>query len=153
MNIFNILLQRKGPLELENTHNSDFIIREIETRSIRIIVRKDNIIEVHAQPQWSAKMDLENALENTEALKRASSTKIKLLVFMSVGKFTKDARKHYASQGGIAERTAVIAKSKLSQLTANFFLGINKPSSPVKLFNEKSKAVEWLNQNKPENQY
>ncbi len=41
---------------------------------------------------------------------------------------------------------AMLINSPGSRIIGNFFLGINKPSVPTKLFNEKNKAIEWLKQ-------
>ena len=40
--------------------------------------------------------------------------------------------------------TALIVKSRMSRLIGSFFIGINKPDFPVKLFDDEQKAVEWL---------
>jgi len=40
--------------------------------------------------------------------------------------------------------TALIVKSRMSRLIGSFFIGINKPNFPVKLFHDEHKAVEWL---------
>ena len=40
--------------------------------------------------------------------------------------------------------TALIVKSRMSRLIGSFFIGINKPDFPVKLFDDEQKALEWL---------
>ena len=39
---------------------------------------------------------------------------------------------------------AVIVGSSLSRLIANFFLGINKPRAPLRIFEDKATAKNWL---------
>lgn len=41
---------------------------------------------------------------------------------------------------------AFIAKTSLGVMIANFFLKVNKPPIPTKLFNNKEKAIKWINQ-------
>ncbi|PCJ87568.1 MAG: hypothetical protein COA57_04595 [Flavobacteriales bacterium] len=41
---------------------------------------------------------------------------------------------------------AVVVDSLANRLVANFFISFNKPSEPTKVFNDKGKAIEWLNQ-------
>lgn len=42
------------------------------------------------------------------------------------------------------EAFALIINSALSRLIGNFFLGINKPKVPIKLFEDKESAKKWL---------
>jgi hypothetical protein len=42
------------------------------------------------------------------------------------------------------EAFALIVGSSLSRLIANFFLGINKPKVPIRMFEDSLKAKEWL---------
>lgn len=40
--------------------------------------------------------------------------------------------------------TALIVKSRISRLIGSFFIGINKPDFPVKLFDDTEKAENWI---------
>ena len=58
---------------------------------------------------------------------------------------TKDARDHFSikDRETNVSAIAIIIGSSLSRMIANFYLGINKPKIPVKLFNSEEKAVQW----------
>ncbi|MEP1024804.1 MAG: hypothetical protein ABJG68_01270 [Crocinitomicaceae bacterium] len=58
---------------------------------------------------------------------------------------TKEARDHFSikDRETNVSAIAIIIGSSLSRMIANFYLGINKPKIPVKLFNSEEKAVKW----------
>ena len=43
-----------------------------------------------------------------------------------------------------ASALAVLIETSISKIIGNFILGLNKPTYPVKMFNSKQKAIEWL---------
>lgn len=47
------------------------------------------------------------------------------------------------SHGPISARSVI---NPLSRVMANFFIGINKPLKPTKLFDDRDKAIAWLQQ-------
>lgn len=40
--------------------------------------------------------------------------------------------------------TAVLAKTLAYKLIANFYLKVNRPKTPYRVFNDEKKAIEWL---------
>lgn len=60
----------------------------------------------------------------------------------------REAREAYAQAGtdGKVKALAVVTGSVFSSIIANFFLNFHKPSIPVKLFNSRKPAKEWLMQ-------
>ncbi len=60
----------------------------------------------------------------------------------------REARQFYGSAEATSKWAAValITKSVASKVIGNFFLGINKPQMPVKLFSDEESAIEWLKQ-------
>ena len=41
--------------------------------------------------------------------------------------------------------TAIVTKSMASKIIGNFFIRVNKPTTPTKLFSSEKLAFEWLN--------
>jgi hypothetical protein len=41
---------------------------------------------------------------------------------------------------------AIVTKSMATKIIGNFFIKVNKPASPTKLFSEEKPAIEWLKQ-------
>ena len=63
-----------------------------------------------------------------------------------VSSITSNGRKYIAEElakSGIPA-TALLVKSRISQLLGSFFIGINKPEFPVRLFDNEQDALKWL---------
>jgi hypothetical protein len=95
-----------------------------------------------------AKMDSAEALEMIAAAETLSG-KTPYLMFSDIRnhvEISPEARKISAAK---AEAPYVVANAVLTdnvalKLTANFFMKINKPHFPVKIFTDRSKAMSWL---------
>ncbi len=57
----------------------------------------------------------------------------------------KDVRDFFANQpSSVSKANAILTSNSLSKILANFFLTLNKPTIPTRLFTDESKAVKWL---------
>jgi hypothetical protein len=95
-----------------------------------------------------AEIVLTDAMENTDAVSSFySNKKYPLLIdAREIKSMTRDARKHFSTNGREVRINcfAVLVKSPLSKVIGNFFLGLNKPQIPARLFDEEQEALEWL---------
>lgn len=59
---------------------------------------------------------------------------------------TSESRKLIADKQFASKRVAAafVVRSVASRITGNFFIKINKPHTPVRLFENKTEALEWL---------
>lgn len=70
-----------------------------------------------------------------------------LVDISGVVKVDRDARIFFAESPenrAITQRVAMLINSPLSRMIGNFFLGLNKPKAPTKLFTKESEALAWL---------
>lgn len=60
---------------------------------------------------------------------------------------SKEARDHFSMRNRESRviGIAIIRQSTLSNMVANFFIGLNKPAVPVRLFKEEKEAIKWCN--------
>jgi len=67
-----------------------------------------------------------------------------------VSSITKEARDYFASTEGtgLMLASALLLDSVLNRFLGNFFLQINKPKIPLKLFTDENEALKWLEQYK-----
>jgi hypothetical protein len=93
-------------------------------------------------------MDLEGGLESTRiSLEMVRGKPLPLLCDLSnVGKMTIECRNHFAGEEHAKSfsRAALLVSSPISKIIGNFFMGLNKPIKPTRLFTDKSKAIKWL---------
>ena len=58
---------------------------------------------------------------------------------------SKEVRDYFANEGSdSACANAILVSSSISRILANFFLNINKPLIPTRIFNDPVKAAKWL---------
>ena len=71
---------------------------------------------------------------------------VTLIHLSNVTSVSKEARYYFSSAewAEIFKAIALYATTPVNKSIGNFFLGINKPVMPVKLFDSKEKAIEWL---------
>jgi len=124
---------------------SNQALEKQHTRNATIWLESDGIIRSKVSP--GSVDSLEDAKAFVAAvLKIAPIKRYPALVDIRNKKFTsREARAYYAAQGGnMASVCAILIGSKLTAVLANFFLRINKPTIPVKIFNSEEKALKWL---------
>jgi len=91
---------------------------------------------------------LEDALENTKSVLQVSQgKKYPMLVdTREIRSISKEARDHFSMRNrkGSVNSIAVLIDSPVSVVVGNFFMGLNKPAVPTKLFTTPEKAFKWL---------
>ncbi len=94
---------------------------------------------------------VELAKENVDAQERLrdsmNKAKTRVLIDMtSVTEISKEARDYFANErtASIQRATALLIGSPVSRVIGNFFMGLNKPVSPTRLFTDPHKAIQWL---------
>ncbi|MDO8998705.1 MAG: STAS/SEC14 domain-containing protein [Bacteroidota bacterium] len=108
----------------------------------------DGICRTKAKP--FAEITLKEAKENSIAVSSFfTNKKFPLLIDSTeIKSMARDARQHFSTNGRDTKINsfAVIVKSPLSRVIGNFFMGLNKPKVPARLFDNEEDAIEWLKQ-------
>lgn len=98
----------------------------------------------------NAEITLELAKENTESVNTLYKGKKFPILIDSRGikSMSRDAREHFSTKGRDTKTNAfgIIIGSPISRVLGNFYLGINKPPVPTKLFSSEEEALDWLKQ-------
>jgi len=107
---------------------------------------KDGICRTKTKPL--AEISLKEAIENSVAVSSFyKDKKFPLLIdARNIKYMEREARKHFSTNGRDTKINcfAVMVKSPLSRMIGNFFMGLNKPSMPARLFDDEEQAVKWL---------
>lgn len=102
---------------------------------------------VRTQVKLKIDIGITEAKENSELVNRLiGKNKAPLIVDnREIKSISKEARDHFSisNRESSVSAIAIIIDSSLSRMVANFYLGINKPKVPVKLFNQEELAVKW----------
>ncbi len=93
----------------------------------------------------------ERAKENVDAQERVrdilGKAKTRVLIDMAaISEISKEARDYFANErtASIQRVTALLISSPVSRVIGNFFMGLNKPISPTRLFTDPREAIKWL---------
>lgn len=93
---------------------------------------------------------LEHAVENSAAVTSFfKEKKFPILIdARNIKSMSYEARHHFSAHGRETKTNAfgIIIGSPISRVLGNFYLGINKPAVPTKLFDNEHDATEWLKQ-------
>lgn len=125
---------------------SNIIKRQIEVPSALIQIREDGIMHIHIKVDLD--FDMENSLEILDAKIEVSEGE-KHPILYTGSKFvipTNEVREYLASEkrNALTIAEAFLVKSLPQRLISNFYIKINKPARPTKMFTNKEKAMEWL---------
>ena len=116
----------------------------IELRTYWTWMGDDGI--VRTKVKLGAEVVLEDAKKNSLAVNSFSLNQYPLLIdTTAIKSITKEARDYFSMNNRDSKVVAfaILINSPLSKIVANFFMGLNKPRVPVKIFNDEVKAVDW----------
>lgn len=106
----------------------------------------DGIARTKVKPDID--ITLEMAVENTTVVSSFyKDKKFPILIdARGIKSMSREARDHFSTRGRDSKTNSfgIVIKSPLSRVIGNFFLGINKPTVPTKLFDNEEDAIEWL---------
>ena len=110
----------------------------------RMWLRPDDIVQMAWLP--SVQIDLEDAIAASEAMMELTGgRRSPLLVDLHEnGMPTRPARRELARRDDLVSAVALIVGTPLSRTIGNFFLGVNKPQYPTRLFDDEPPALAWL---------
>ncbi len=122
--------------------------KPIEVRGYFTWMGEDGIVRTRVKE--NAEITLELAKENTEAVNSFFTGKKFPILIDSRGikSMSREAREHFSTKGRDPKTNAfgIVIGSPISRVLGNFYLGINKPPVPTKLFNNEEDALQWLKQ-------
>ena len=96
----------------------------------------------------NAEITLEDVKEIVVAYRKINRGSVRPVLndIRNVKSVNRAARVYVTSQeaAGLVSATALLVASPVSRMVGNFFLRVNKPPYPTKLFTSEAKAIEWL---------
>jgi hypothetical protein len=109
-------------------------------------MRDDGVI--HGAIEVGVAETLDDAKQNIAAIAQlAEGRRCPVIVDISKAKSVgREARRYYSGPECAETTTAValVTGSLVGRAVGNFFLGLNKPSFPLRLFNSEEEALAWL---------
>jgi hypothetical protein len=128
---------------MSNTPPNQFkAVNQYQTTAGPMIMGADGIIRFRVSP--GATVSAAKAQECIDGARElAGDSRHLLLIDMrKLSGITRDARRIY--NDGAAFAVALLIGSPVSKVIGSFFLGLNKPSYPLRLFTSEQEAEKWL---------
>ena len=120
--------------------------RVIEAQCAKVMWDNEGFVRAVINPR--AEITLKGVKEITEARAEVSGNrKHAMLVDIGSIRYASSEGRRFAANSEVSNITTAIALligSPVSKVIGNFFIGLNKPPFPVKLFNVEEEAVAWL---------
>ena len=110
-----------------------------------IFLRKDDIIQIQLKEHFVC--EVEDVKNMERSIKQLSGNKKHplLSIYPSFNSYSKEALA-YVSKLNLTSADALVGSGALFNMIGNFYLKLNKPVRPSKLFNNTEDALEWLQQ-------
>lgn len=122
--------------------------KRITTKTAAMTLAEDGIVRVSSPPDVVD--TLATARENARALEKlCHGKKCPVLVYVKTKRGEPQEVRRFYSDLSLTipiAATALLVSSPVSRVIGSFYLGINKPHHPIKLFTSETEAVEWLKQ-------
>lgn len=96
---------------------------------------------------WADNVEIQvaDAREAIEAVRTLGhGTLVPVLVDVRSMRSIERAGRSILSTTDVATKVAIFVRSPLSRTIGGFFLGLNKPARPMRMFTDGSEAVAWL---------
>ena len=121
------------------------VVASRECPWFRVDLREDGILAYHPIP--GLVLTHEVALQVlVVGMQITDAPRPTLVLMQDMARVEREARAFLASQEymRLCSQTALVVGSPVSRVIGNFFVGLNRPSYPYKLFDDPELAAEWL---------
>ncbi len=118
----------------------------VKTSSAEIWIDDQGICHLIYTP--GARLTFEDTLNECRIISEMSGPgKVPILVDLNNVKYvSRESRTYYAGKEAekIFKVAALLVGTQMSRVIGNFFMGLNKPLMPIKLFTSEKQALKWL---------
>ena len=110
----------------------------------RMWLREDGIVQVGGVR--GASMDFDDAVAVTEAMSALTGGRKSPILAdaRGGGPPERSSRAEFARRSDLMSAVAIVVDTPLTRTMGNFFLAVNKPVAPTRLFEDEGSAVAWL---------
>lgn len=125
--------------------NAPSVIASKHCDAFKVVLRSDGILAYH--PVRGLILTHPIALQVIElGAQIANGPKPTLVLMQDMARVDRHARECLASEAymRVCSQTALVVGSPVSRVIGNFFVGLNRPKYPLRLFDDLARATQWL---------
>lgn len=121
------------------------VLASREVPAFRVELRADGLLVYHPAPGLVLTYPLARQVL-AEGLRIVDAPKPTMVLMQDMARVDREARALFASDEYISlcSQTALVVGSPVSRVIGNFFVGLNRPKYPCKIFEEPVLAAAWL---------
>jgi hypothetical protein len=110
-----------------------------------VVLRDDGIVSYHPKPGTIINYELATEVLRL-GLQIAGGPWRSLVLMQDLARVNREARALFASEEfmQLCSQTALVVGSPVSRVIGNFFVGLNRPKYPYRIFDDPALAVAWL---------
>lgn len=128
--------------------NKDTKTTVVETEYVQMFI-EDGIFYMYYHPLDSMDLDVAKAIVNARLTFKNGISYPSLFDIREVRHTTKEARDYMANEGNdLVTASGIVVSSPLMKMLINFYINVNKPKNPTRMFMNKESALVWLNKYK-----
>ena len=118
----------------------------VETRTARIWLEDNEILRTVIYPKSELTFEDARDILDRHIELVGDNRVVSLVDIRQIKSVTREARTHATDESvsRFALALALIVDTPVSRVIGNFFLGINRPPYPTRLFTSEREAVNWL---------
>jgi hypothetical protein len=120
--------------------------KESPSKAFTTFLNEDGIAITRVRED--AEITIAEAKANTETIIRLTQGRTCpiLVDTRMIKSISNEAREHFAMRGRVAHvnSIALLIQSPVSRIIGNFYISLNKPAVPTRLFTDESAALLWL---------
>ena len=136
----NFRFQRYGIDRMEKKNNTQYADMFVEDDVLHLVYKPLDVLDISI-----AKILVKDRLSFVQG--NAYPT---LFDIREVKSTTKEARDYLANEGNeLVMASALLVNSSVTKMIGNFFITVSRPKNPTRLFLNKDKSLEWLEQYNP----
>ncbi|GAB3830983.1 DUF7793 family protein [Pontibacter rugosus] len=123
---------------------SDRDIKSTETAYVKMML-KNGIFYMYYKPLKQLELTVAKQIVNDRIAFVEGESYPCLFDIQPVEHSTKEARDYMADEGNdFVISSAILVGSPVLRMMANFFIMVNKPKNPTRMFSDEKSALEWL---------
>lgn len=121
------------------------VLASRETAAFRVELRSDGLLVYHPAPGLVLTYAT-TRLILAQGLAIVDGPKPTMVLMQDMARVDREARAFFASDEytGLCSQTALVVGSPVSRVIGNFFVGLNRPRYPCKIFDQPELAAAWL---------
>jgi hypothetical protein len=121
-------------------------ISPVETNYLTLVV-EEGILHCYYKEMEVLDLDIAKAGVRDRLAYIKGNSYPSLFDITKVKQSTKEARDYMANEGNdLVLASAILVSSPMLKMMANFFISVNKPRNPTRMFTDQESALEWLAQ-------